>query len=244
MRITPTAHSSTQRTQSAITGTYQGRGQHSSPIQQKASRKRVWSASTTVYGHVWAILGAQAQTRSNIFKAGTGFDAQKQFMANIEDAIASPVDIPSSIARYQKTLQYASTPLDYVFAIGLHLAPSDMVLHPGSVQSYNNEIVTAGSEAAIGRNPGINESEQISKTTGDKSFKGKVAALAGTDHKGPPSGRSAAAAVAPVAPQQHASAADRKSSSRAAATGHEDEKTALIATGVGVSLVSLWLGTR
>ena len=49
--------------------------------------------------YVWAIVGAQAQTRSNFLKAGTGFDAQKQFMANIEDAIASPVDIPSSIAR-------------------------------------------------------------------------------------------------------------------------------------------------
>ena len=49
--------------------------------------------------YFWAILGAQAQTRSNILKTGTGFDAQKQFLANIEDAIASPVDIPSSIAR-------------------------------------------------------------------------------------------------------------------------------------------------
>ena len=54
--------------------------------------------------YVWAILGAQAQTRSNILKTGTGFDAQKQFLADIEDAIASPVDIPSSIFRYQKTL--------------------------------------------------------------------------------------------------------------------------------------------
>ena len=68
--------------------------------------------------YVWAILGAQAQTRSNIFKTGTGFEAQKQFLANIEDASASPVDIPSSIARYQKTLQYASTPLDFVLGLG------------------------------------------------------------------------------------------------------------------------------
>ena len=107
--------------------------------------------------YVWAFLGAQAQTRSNILKTGTGFDAQKQFLANIEDAIASPVDIPSSIARYQKTLQYASTPLDFVFGIGLYLSPSDMALHPGNVQGYNNEIQIAGSDAAIGHNPGINE---------------------------------------------------------------------------------------
>ena len=169
---------------------------------------------------VWAILGAQAQTHSNILEPGMGFDAQKQFLANFEDAIASPIDIPSSIARYQKTLQYASTPLDYVFGIGLYLAPSDMALHPGNVQGYNNEIVIAGSEAVIGHNPRISESEQISKTTG------KITAPAGTDHKGPPAGQ-----------QQHASG-------RTAATSHEEEKTALIAAGVGVGLVALWLGSR
>ena len=81
--------------------------------------------------YVWAILGVQAQTRSNILKTGTGFDAQKQFLADIEDAIASPVDIPSSVSRYQKTLQYG---------IGLYLSPSDMALHPGNIQGYNNEI--------------------------------------------------------------------------------------------------------
>ena len=115
--------------------------------------------------YVWAILGAQAQTRSNILKTGTGFDVQKQFLANIEDAIASPVDIPSSIARYQKTLQYASTPLDFVFGIGVYLSPSDMALHPGNVQGYNNEIQIAGSDAAIGHNPGINEVESINPTS-------------------------------------------------------------------------------
>ena len=111
--------------------------------------------------YVWAILGAQAPTRSNILKTGTGFDAQKQFLANIEDAIASPVNIPSSIAHYQKTLGYASTPLEFVCEIGLYLMPSDMTLHPGNVQGYNNEIQIAGSEAAIGHNPGINDAEPI-----------------------------------------------------------------------------------
>ena len=142
--------------------------------------------------YVWAILRVQAQTRSNILKAGTGFYAQKQFLANVVDVIASPVDISSSIARYQKTLQYASTPLDFVFGIGFYLAPSDMALPPGNVQGYNNEIVIAGSEAAIGHNPGINESEQIGKTAADKSFEGKIAAPAGTDHKGPLNGKPAA----------------------------------------------------
>ena len=51
--------------------------------------------------YVWAILGAQAQTRSAILGAGTSFDAQKQFLANVEDAISSPVDIPS-VLRHRK----------------------------------------------------------------------------------------------------------------------------------------------
>ena len=116
--------------------------------------------------YVWAILGAQAQMRSNILKTGTGFDAQKQFLADIEDAIASPVHIPSSISRYQKTLQYASTPLDFVFGIGLYLSPSDMALHPGNIQGYNNEIQIAGSDAAIGHNPGINERGRTDRLQG------------------------------------------------------------------------------
>ena len=180
--------------------------------------------------YVWAILGAQAQTRSNILKTGTGFDAQKQFLANIEDAIASPVDIPSSIARYQKTLQYASTPLDFVFGIGLYLSPSDMALHPGNIQGYNNEIQIAGSDAAIGHNPGINEAEPIA-SKGDKAFQGKIASPAGTVHKGPQNKTTDSAAD-----NSGTSAEERQN-----ATAYEEEKTALVAVGIAGGLAALWL---
>ena len=39
--------------------------------------------------------------------------------------------------------------------------PSDMALHPGNVQGYNNLIQIAGSDVVIGHNPGINEVEPI-----------------------------------------------------------------------------------
>ena len=125
-----------------------------------------------------AIQGVQAQTRSNTLKTGTGFEAQKQVLANIEDAIASSIDIPCSTSRYQKTLQYASIPLDFVFGIGLFLSPSDIALHPGNIQGYNNGIQIAGSVAAIGLNPGINEALLIA-SKGDKAFQGKITSPAG-----------------------------------------------------------------
>ncbi|MEW8546649.1 MAG: hypothetical protein AB2693_24290 [Candidatus Thiodiazotropha sp.] len=53
----------------------------------------------SVRTYVWSILGSLAETSSSILKPGTGFDAQKQFLAYVEDAIASLVDIPSSIDR-------------------------------------------------------------------------------------------------------------------------------------------------
>ncbi|MEW8317033.1 MAG: hypothetical protein AB2653_18585 [Candidatus Thiodiazotropha endolucinida] len=189
--------------------------------------------------YVWAILGAQAQTRSNILKAGTGFDAQKQFLANIEDAIASPVDIPSSIARYQKTLQYASTPLDFVFGIGLYLSPSDMALHPGNVQGYNNEIVIAGSDAVIGHNPGINEPEPISGTKGEKTFQGKTAPPAGTVHRGPQAIRETNGDGMPVA-----AAPKNPTAQTNGQQAHEEEKVALVTAGIALGLVALWLWSR
>ena len=148
------------------------------------SQAGVTRLNDSIRTYVWAILGSQAQTSSNTLSSGTGFDTPKQFLANVEDSISSPVDIPSSIARYQKMLQYASTPLDFVFGIGLYLSPSDMALHPGNVQGYNNEIFIARSYAVIGHNPGINESEPP-QAPSDSTFKGRIAPLAGTVQRGP-----------------------------------------------------------
>ena len=58
-----------------------------------------------------------------------------------------------------------------------------MALHPGNIQGYNNEIQIAGSDAAIGHNPGINEAVPITSKD-DKAFQGKIASPAGTINKG------------------------------------------------------------
>ena len=102
------------------------------------------------------ILGAQAQARTSILGTGTAFDAQKQFLANVEDAISGPVDIPSAIARYQDVLRYARSKVDFAFGIGLYMAPSDMELRIGTIQDYNNEIVIAGPGQKLGINADIN----------------------------------------------------------------------------------------
>ena len=83
--------------------------------------------------YVWASLGVQSQARSSILGTGKAFDAQKQFLANVEDVINSEVDLPSSIERYHSTLQYARNKVDFVVGLGLYMMPSDMDLYIGNM---------------------------------------------------------------------------------------------------------------
>ena len=189
--------------------------------------------------YVWAILGAQAQTRSAILGDGTSFDAQKQFLADVEDAISSPVDIPSAIERYQSVLQNASSKVDYAFGTGLYMAPSDMRLHIGTaIAGYNNQIVIAPVGQPLGVSPDINgtpvpapvetgETGLVVPHTHDKPDTNASISVT-TSLTSPP-----VPDVPSVSPEQAKETQD-----------HEDEKSALFAAGVVLGLISLWLTRR
>ena len=120
------------------------------------TRAGVERINDSIRTYCWAILGSQSQTRTDILGTGTAFDAQKQFLANIEDAINSPVDLPSQIARYQSTLKYARSKVDFVYGIGLYMSPSNMELRIGTIQDYNNKIVIATEGLTLGLNDETN----------------------------------------------------------------------------------------
>ena len=79
------------------------------------TRPGVERINESIRTYCWAILGSQSQIKSDILGVGSAFDAQKKFLANTEDAIQSPVDLPSQITRYQNALKYVRTKVDYVF---------------------------------------------------------------------------------------------------------------------------------
>ena len=106
--------------------------------------------------YCWALLGSHSQTRTDILGTGTAFDAQRQFLANVEDAINSPVDLPSQIARYQNTLKYARRKVDFAFGIKLYMSSSNMELRIRTIQDYNNEIVIATDAQDLVLNAGVN----------------------------------------------------------------------------------------
>ena len=124
------------------------------------TRAGVERINDSIRTYCWAILGSQSQTRTDILGTGTAFDAQKQFLANIEDAINSPVDLPSQIARYQSTLKYARSKVDFAYGIGLYMSPSNMELRIGTITNYNNKIVIANKGNTLGLN-GETNSEPV-----------------------------------------------------------------------------------
>lgn len=116
----------------------------------KAGIERV---NYSIRTYVWCLLGSQAQVRSEIL---TGFDAQKQYLADLEDSINSTVDLPTSIKKYQNVLRYARSKVDFAVGSGLYMLPSDLRLQIGVIENYNNEILVAGDDQAIGMNSKIN----------------------------------------------------------------------------------------
>ena len=191
------------------------------------TRPGVERLNDSIRTYVWAILGSQAQTRTGIIGAGAAFDAQKQFLANIEDAISSQVDLPSAIKRYQDVLQYAGSELNFVFGVGLYMAPSDMLLQVGQVKGYNNDIVIATPDQTLGVNTNVNVIQappDASNDTGESGLVKPQSKELATEATGEPQSED------PVIPAHLAVKGQI----------HDDMKTALIVGSVVVGLVALW----
>ena len=174
------------------------------------TRPGVGRLNDSIRAYVWAILGAQSQTRTGILGAGAAVDAQKQFLANVEDAIASPVDIPTAIIRYQDVLQYARSEVNFSFGEGLFMAPGDMLLRVGKIAGYNNLIIIATEKQRLGANIGLNKDVAPPDASNDTGEKGLVKPMS--------------AARPPEATTSQLDAA----SDIAIASDHEDEKTTLV----------------
>ena len=90
-------------------------------------------------------------------------DAQQVFLNNFENVINRRVDISEDIQRFQKTLQYARSKVDYAVAEYAYLLPSNMNLRIGQIRRYNNKILIASPSFKIGTNLKISLDEEKGK---------------------------------------------------------------------------------
>ena len=114
--------------------------------------------SEGVRAYAYLILSSQASARSGIVGNTTSaLTAQSAFLNNFEDLVNRKVDVKEDIKRYQNTLSYASSKVDYSVGEHLYMLLSDMTLkiRPGTV-GYNNKILISDGKFNLGKNDEVN----------------------------------------------------------------------------------------
>ena len=119
--------------------------------------------SESVRDYAYLILTSQTSTRGPIIgHEAQNLDAQHTFINTFANIVNRRVNIPEDIRRFQKTLQYARSKVDYAISEFIYMLPSDMNLRIGNIKNYNNKILISSPSFKIGTNLKINlDDEQV-----------------------------------------------------------------------------------
>ena len=114
--------------------------------------------SESVRAYAYLILSSQASARSSIVgNTASALTAQSVFLNNFEKVVNRRVEISEDIKRYQNTLSYASSKVNYSVGEHLYMLRSGMTLkiRPGTV-GYNNKILVLDGKFSLGKNEKVN----------------------------------------------------------------------------------------
>ena len=134
--------------------------------------------SESVRDYAYLILTSQTSTRGPIVgHEARNLDAQRTFLNTFENIVNRRVNIPEDIRRFQKTLQYARSKVDYAIGEFIYMLPSDMNLRIGNVINYNNKILISSPSFKIGTNVKVNidvKSKEVEMVKTEPDVKPKV----------------------------------------------------------------------
>ena len=117
----------------------------------------------SVRAYAYLILSSQASARSSIVgNMASSLTAQSAFLNNFENVVNHRVDIREDIKRYQDTLSYTSSKVDYSVGGNLFMLPSDTKLKiKTDTVGYNNKILVSDGKFILGKNEKVNEMPKI-----------------------------------------------------------------------------------
>ena len=114
--------------------------------------------SESIRAYAYLILSSQVSARSGIVgNTVSALTTQSAFLNNFEDIVNQRVDIREGIKRYQDTLSYTSSKVDYSIGENIYMLPSDMNLKIRSrTAGYNNKILISNEKFSLGKNENVN----------------------------------------------------------------------------------------
>ena len=119
--------------------------------------------SESIRAYAYLILSSQASARSSIVEnMASALTAQSAFLNNFKDIVNCRVNIQEDIKRYEDTLSYASSKVDYSVVEHLYMLPSDMNLKIRS--GYNGKFI-------LGKNDEVNLTVPVIKSHNTNSIK-------------------------------------------------------------------------
>jgi len=110
--------------------------------------------SESIRAYTYLTLTSQYAAKHGILGNGAeAIVAQRIFHNNLEDVINKTVSLQDDVSRYQDTLKYARSNLDYSVGKGLYMLPSNMLLKPLNqvIEGYNDKIVINNSGHGLGK---------------------------------------------------------------------------------------------
>ena len=117
--------------------------------------------SERVKAYAYLISSSQASARSGIVdNTASVLIAHSAFLNNFENVVNRRVNIQEDIKRYQDTLSYALSKVDYSIGESIYMLPSNMKLKlkTGTV-GYNNKILVSDGNFILGKNEKVNSLE-------------------------------------------------------------------------------------
>ena len=121
----------------------------------------LFKISESVRAYAYLILSSQASARSSIIgNTVSALTGQSAFLNNFENVVNRRVDIQEDIKRYQDTLSYASSKVNYSVGEHVYMLPSNMTLKikTGTV-GYNNKILVSDGKFILGKDDEVNSLE-------------------------------------------------------------------------------------
>ena len=114
--------------------------------------------SENLRAYAYLILSSQASVRSSIIvNTASALTAQKAFLNNFKDIVNRRVDIWEDIKRYQDTLSYELSKVDYSMGENIYMLPSDMNLNIKTRNAgYNNKILISDGKFSLRKNDKVN----------------------------------------------------------------------------------------
>ena len=138
--------------------------------------------SESVRDYAYLILTSQTSTRGPIVgHEARNLDAQHTFLNTFENIVNRRVNIPEDIRRFQKTLQYARSKVDYAIGEFIYMLPSDMNLRIGNIRNYNNKILISSPSFKIGTNVKVNLDGEQAKFKDKPDVKSKEVEMIKTE---------------------------------------------------------------